>query len=321
MKNIDTKNFRKKNLEVSFEGVHDSTGSLFSFAKCLAAAVKNSPYDGLAEDIVATSGFAFRMWLAPDLCPSGTSIWSFDGQKPWVENGGLQCSYVGRYWGQEEIEEEKWQEAVAVIKASIDSGIPAVSWDIGVPEWGLITGYDEEAEVFHTLPITGSKDTMDYKLLGKREIPILSVLTITGITEKEQKKIIADTVKLALSHLEGSEWCENIKGIEVYREFIPHFGDKFNPEASWNLEYYLGTYGGLKYYAWRFFEKYGLRDLADCYKKVYEAWGEAFRIKTGKDITEEKAREEIRNYLQTAYETEKKAMELMRLYDSNAISS
>ena len=61
-----------KKLDVTWNDVHDSTGYLFSFAKSLSCAVKNSPYSELSEDIVATSGFAFRMWISADLCPSET---------------------------------------------------------------------------------------------------------------------------------------------------------------------------------------------------------------------------------------------------------
>jgi len=109
----------KKQLNISWDGIQDATGYLFSFAKSLACAVKNSPWSEYAEDIVATSGFAFRMWVNKDLCPSATSIWGFDCQKPWVESGGLICEYVGRYWGQEHIEKEKQLEAIKIIKASI----------------------------------------------------------------------------------------------------------------------------------------------------------------------------------------------------------
>ena len=48
-----------KKLNISWEGVGDTTGYLFSFAKCLSAAVRHSPYHELAEDIVASSGFCF----------------------------------------------------------------------------------------------------------------------------------------------------------------------------------------------------------------------------------------------------------------------
>jgi len=306
-----------KKLNINWDGVNDSTGYLFSFAKSLSCAVKNSPWAEYAEDIIATSGFAFRMWVSADLCASATSIWQFDMQKPWVENGGLSCDYVGRYWGQDDIEEERRLQAIANIKKSIDNGIPAVSWDIGVPEWGLITGYDDETQMFNVLAINdfGNSDNggaqMPYDQLGKREIPILSVLTVTGKTEKSAESILRDTKKLAVSHLKGEEWCDNAKGLEAYPALIRHFEEDFNPEASWNLEYFLGTYAPLKYYAWKYFDKMKEMELAAIYKAVYEAWQEAFNIKTTQDITLDETRAKIASLLKSAHANEIKAVEIM----------
>ena len=161
-----------KKLDVSWDrGVYDRTGYLFSFAKSLGLAVKCSPYAEFAEDIIATSGFAFRMWAAEDLCPSATSIWDFDGQKPWVENGGLQCGYVGRYWNMDQVEEEKRLAALEIIKESIDRGIPAVAWDLGVPEWGAVIGYDDDWQKLTVLSVTGREEEMSYDQLGKERSP------------------------------------------------------------------------------------------------------------------------------------------------------
>jgi hypothetical protein len=294
---------------------------LFSFAKSLSAAVKHSPWQEYAGDIVATSGFAFRMWVSADLCPSATSIWSFDDQARWVRSGGLTCDYVGRYWGQDDIAEQKRLEAVANIKASIDNGVPAVSWDIGVPEWGLILGYDDDTQNFATLAINaGSADPsspaynpalMPYASLGAREIPLLSVLTVTGASGKPQADILRDTLKLAAAHLNGAEWCDNAKGLEAYPSLIKHFEGDFNPDISWNMEYFLGTYGALKYYAWKYFEKAGERELADIYKEVYDAWMEAFKIKTGGDISGSEPREKIAALLNASWDSEKRAVEVM----------
>jgi hypothetical protein len=300
-----------KKLNVTWDGVTDPTGYLFSFAKALSCTVKNSPWLEYAEDIIASSGFAFRMWVSADLCPSATSIWSFDGQKPWVESGGLTCDYVGRYWGQDNIEEQKRLEAIVNIKKSIDCGVPAVSWDIGVCEWGIIRGYDDDAQVFDTLAINNKEYELPYASLGKRELPLLSVLTITGVGGKTQESILYDTKKLAAFHLKGGEWCDNAKGLDAYSTLIKHFEGEFNPDASWNMEYFLGTFGGVKYYAWKYFEKMREVQLADLYKSVYDAWLKAFQIKTGVDISKPEARAEIASLLRSAYDNEKRAVEIM----------
>lgn len=277
----------------------------------MACAVKNSPWPEYAEDIVAASGFAFRMWVSPDLCPSATSIWDFESQKPWVENGGLTCDYVGRYWEQEDIEEERRLEAIKIIKASIDRGIPAVSWDIGVPEWGLITGYDDDRQVLYTLAITMERPEMPYNVLGKRELPILSVLTVTGCTGKSKEDILQDTMKLAVSHLKGEEWCDNAKGLDAYPALIRIFKENPDIAASWNAEYFLGTYGALKEYACKYFEKYNMPELSRLYRDVYNSWMEAFVIKRNEDATQPEVRARIASLLESAYEKEVKAVEIM----------
>lgn len=318
---IEGRQIVEKQLKMSWDGIYDSTGYLFSFAKSLSAAVKVSPYSELAEDIIATSGFSFRMWVDAGLCPSATSIWSFDDQKKWVESGSLICKYVGRFWGQDDIEEQKRLEAIENIKESIDNGIPAVSWDIGVPEWGLITGYNDDTQMFSTLainadyadPTSPSYDSrqMPYNVLGKRELPLLSVLTITGKAEKTQDEIFKDTIKLVVSHLKGEEWCDNAKGMEAYPALIRHFTDAFKPDISWNMEYYLGTYAALKYYSYKYFEKMGKTELAAIYKVVFDDWQEAFTIKTTKDISNGDNRSKVAGLLKEAYENEQKGLEIM----------
>lgn len=309
-----------KKLNVTWDGVFDSTGYLFSFAKALCCAVKNSPFPEMAEDIVAASGFAFRMWVSPDLCPSATSIWQFDLQKSCVESGGISCNYIERLWGQEDVEEERRRQAIDLIRKSIDRGIPAVSWDIGVCEWGLIIGYDDETEKFAVLPITYQEGEMDYVLLGKRELPILNVLTIAGKAEKTQEDIVSDTLRIVKNHLLGNEWCDNASGLAAYPALIGHLesGDTLAADnepdqkqamaSSWNMEYFLGTYAPLKWYAWKFLEKHGLKELAALYQSVYENWQKAFEMKKSLDLSAQENRKAVAELLKQAENWERQAV-------------
>lgn len=298
-----------KKLNVTFEHTKDTTGYLFSLAKCLSASLAYGGYEAYAEDIVASSGFAFRMWIAPDLCPSATSIWEFKQQKPWVENGGLRCAYVERLWGEDAAEEERRIQAVSIIRQSIDDGIAAVAWDISGCEWGLITGYDDETQIFSTLKISGSEGEIPYDKLGKLDLPILSVLTVTGKIEKSAADLLADTKKLALAHLQGMEWCDNAQGLAAYDSLLSIILEKLTEDKFWNLEYNLGTYAALKWYAWKFFEKYGETDLADLYQTVYTCWQSAFNAKGS--LAEATQREAIANLLKQAKECEEKAITLL----------
>ena len=302
-----------KKLNITWDGVFDSTGYLFSFAKALCCAVKNSPFSGGAEDIVASSGFAFRMWVSPDLCPSATSIWQFNIQKSCVESGGIHCNYIERLWGQDDAAEKRRLEAIDLIRQSIDNGIPAISWDIGVCEWGLIIGYNDEAASLAVLPVTGQEGEMDYARLGKRELPILNVLTITGKSEKPQEEIVNDTLKIVKKHLLGNEWCENASGLKAYPALIKHLESEDTKLAcSWNLEYFLGTYAPLKWYAWKFFERHGLQEFAILYKSVYENWQKAFEMKKSLDMSAHESRRAMAELLKQAEIWEKQALDRMQ---------
>ncbi len=302
----------KKKLDITWNEIFDSTGYLFFFAKALSCAVKNSPYADLAEDIVASSGFAFRMWIAADLCPSETSIWDFGRQPEWIQNGGLTVDHINCCWQPENVLNEARNSALPKIKASIDRGIPVVAWDIGVPEWGLITGYNDETERFATLCINGSADEMDYSRLGNREMPMLNVVIITGKTDKEQADIAADTKAIVKAHLNGGEWCENANGLAAYGRLIDLF-KKEDPElaSSWSMEYALGTFGALKWYAWKFFEKYGETELAKLYKTVYESWQKAFELKKTTDMSCAENRAVVSGLLNRAFECETAALQIL----------
>ncbi len=297
-----------KKLNISWNETYDSTGYLFSFAKALSCAVKNSPYAELAEDIVASSGFAFRMWVSADLCPSETSIWDFGGQPKWIQNGGLTVTHANCCWQPEKVLNDARNDVMPKIKASIDRGIPVVAWDIGVCEWGLITGYDDETQKFATLCINGKSGEMDYGRLGNREMPMLNVVTITGRTDRSQADIMAGTKVIAREHLYGREWCDNAQGLAAYERLIAMFESE-DPAlaASWGMEYALGTFGALKWYAWKFFEKYGEPDLAEAYKTVYESWQKAFELKKTADMKLVENRTAASGLLRKAHECEKGA--------------
>ncbi len=195
-----------------------------------------------------------------------------------------------------------------------------------MPEWGLITGYDDETQEFATLainekdadPTGGLTDDlhkpdlhMPYDKLGKREIPILSVLTFTGKSDKPQDAILYETTKLAGFHLEGGEYCENASGLEAYPALIRHLQNDFHMALSWNMEYFLGTFEALKYHAWKYFERTRQLKLSELYRAVYDEWQESFRIKTTKDISRLEVRERIALLLKSAQEDEMTAVQLM----------
>ncbi len=301
-----------KTCRASFDGTFDPTGYLFSFVKSLCAMLRSGPYAERADDVIAASGFAFRMWVSPDLCPSATSIWDFSLQERALTAAGLDVTYTERLWGQDSIAAERQVLAIDRIRESIDHGIPAVSWDIGVCEWGLVTGYDNETRTFATLPVTGQPGTMAYEKLGIRELPILNVVTVTGARELSEAEIVRVAMQNAVCHLRGREWCDNAKGLAAYPALYRHLTDPADElGASWNMTYFLGTYAPLKWYAWQFFERHEPSSLATLYKSVWECWNKAFQMKNESDMTKAENRQAVAGLLEAAEKAETKAVGMM----------
>ena len=300
-------------LNISMKPVQDPTGYLFSLSKCLSAVLYASPWADRAADSVAASGFAFRIWIDRNtLCPSATSIWSFASQKPWVENGGLLCDYVERLWGQDALEEERRLAALACIRKAIDHGVGAVAWDISGCEWGVISGYDDETETLYTVKKNGEEGTVPYGNLGKLEIPILSVLTVTGSTDKTDADIYHGTKAIAAAHLRGEEWCDNAKGLEAFDALI-HCVKTLPADAAWNVEYALGTYGALRWYAQEYFRKcfaagYGEEALFCLYRRSYTEWHLAWQALREGNFADAAVREKIAFHLEQAKQAETAAL-------------
>jgi len=300
-----------KKLNITWDGITDQTGYLLTFAKSLSCAVKSSSWSVQCEDIVATSGFAFRMWVNNEVCPSSTSCWNWQLQKQGIENAGFTGEYLEGDWDADD--SAKREEALRQIKASINKGVPAVAWCVGIPEWGLIIGYDDERQVYSTLKACQDCGEIElpYTQLGRGDIPVLSVLTLTGKTDKPQEEILRDTFRLAARHLSGGESCENPSGLQVYPVLIRYFEESFTPDISFNLEYLIGTFASLKYYAWIYFIKMKQSVLSALYADIYNAWMESFKIKVGEDFNHPEVRTRIAALLRLAADKERKALEVM----------
>lgn len=303
-----------KNLNLSWkDGIEDTTGLLLSFSKALGLAVTMGLSKQAAEDITATSGFAFRMWVDENkLNPDSMVSWRIDKQKIWIENGGLACNYVGRCKGQGEMEEEKRKEAEKIIIESIDKGIPVVAWKICGEEWGLITGYDDVNRNYDTLLVTGDTKRMSFDSLGNDLESFMSVLTVKGKIDKTDKEILMGTLKIAVEHLNGEEECDYVTGLNAYPALLKFFNESYDEGLNWNMEYHLGTFTALKYYAYRYFSKYEVEELKDLYQLIYEKWKAAFDHIRFKDISDEGYRSIAVGYLKEAYKAESKALGVMK---------
>ena len=100
-------------------------------------------------DVAGVSGYAFHMCITDVVGVEGPTV------LPWDELA-VGCRYLGRStlgysmgpWGEEEHWDAAERECLALAKREVDAGRPCVLWGTGIPEFGVVVGYDGEEFIY-----------------------------------------------------------------------------------------------------------------------------------------------------------------------------
>lgn len=252
-------------------------GLWFSYMASLASVLSylERPVD-LAW-LMGASGWAFRIIVHEAMCPSATSVFDWQATLPQsVEQTGYQCQYLSRLWHEGDIEQKRREEAQAAIIAAVDCGIPAIAWDITMPEWGLIVGYDTETALYHTLDCLGREGAMPFADLGQREIKVLSVTIVGRPNGRSREEVVRNALQMAMNHAEGDEWIERPyyeNGLAAYERWARLAEAGVGHIEGVPSGYFAGHWVGARCYARDFLaalarEEQALRPAAEAYARV-----------------------------------------------------
>lgn len=286
----------------------------FSFTKSLFTSLKIAGHDVTQAQIAAKSGFAFRIWIAKTLCPSAMSIFDWELLKKGAEQCGFEVTHITRLWNEEYLEVERREKAHVAIKKAIDDGIPAIVWDACIPEWELITGYDDENKEYSVLSVTGKTGVLHYNRLGRREIPIMSV-TIpgkpNGMTEAESAKA---ALQMAINHARQCEWEDRPEyqdGLKAY----PTWAEAMNivTENDWQSRYYIQTYENMRRYAAEYLSNLAedikeLKSASQHYKDVHNHLKAALSLRKDSSFPTREIIEKIQQQILLAGEAEEQGI-------------
>lgn len=290
----------------------------FSFTHMLASSLKHAGSSLSREYITGASAFAFRIWAETKTqCPSAMSVFDFDLLKKGVELAGYDCVYVSRLWHEEAVEVERREEAHRAIIDAVNDGIAPIVWDIGIPEWGVIIGYDDEAQSYDVVCATGARERMAYAQLGRREVPILSVAIPTGRQQADPVALAHGTIKKAIEHVRGREWTERpayesgLAAYPIWAELVRNVD-----QAGFFSKYYVCTYASLRRCAAAYLRELAGRDAAlgsaaDAYAHVAQALAKAQTIRLSADFPTAELLDALHEQILRAYNAEQEGVALL----------
>lgn len=153
-------------------------------------------------DIYVFSGYAFRLNIHETLCASGPT--AFD----WAEMVAQVCDRLGYDYhtyecaGDSNLFELRRKEAHEAIKKSINKKCPVIAWDILIPEFGVIKGYDDKKKVYLvSSPMDIKKEfEMPYKDLGAGDVRHLYVLALGQKVKINWWESVLKSLEFAIYH-------------------------------------------------------------------------------------------------------------------------
>lgn len=273
--------------------------------------------------LMGTSGMAFRIWVNKGLCPSAMSIFDWSQILPQAPaQYGMDYKYISRLWHENDVKDKRQIEAIKAIKEAINNNTPAIVWDIELPEWGLITGYDDEKSEFITLSCLQNRGTMKYELLGERAVKVLSVMIIGNkkhtIAEKE---VIDSSLKTAVAHWSKREWMERPEyedAAEAYDYWADAIVTGTKEKTNYDFaKYYADCYCSSKCYARDYLKRIAkgnklLEKSSDHFAEAAEQLKRVSLAFVDKQIPDKQVLKDVQKKILLAKDAENKAQELLK---------
>ncbi len=100
---------------------------------------------------------------------------------------------------------EALSDALALIHRSIDRGYPVMAWDLYIPEFAVIYGYNDEKRELVAGDNCGHSQPVPYEHLGRGILEELFVLAIDEAIETDERKMLTDALRMILDHYHGQE--------------------------------------------------------------------------------------------------------------------
>jgi hypothetical protein len=181
-------------------------------------------------DVMGYTGHAFRIIIDREAVEVGS--YSFFDWKlrhgEALHNLGFTVQTSGKQTNIPPTPEEL-EEGIRLVQDTIDRGVPALGWDLFIPEWGVIYGYDDEKRIFQCRDIRKDGE-LPYEKLGRGEVTELYVLAVTGSRPVDRRSMLKGALQLAVNHARDTyvelEPSNHRNGLAAYDAWIEAFTNR-----------------------------------------------------------------------------------------------
>ena len=153
--------------------------------------------------LFGATGHAFLINIHEVVCPSGPTAWMTEMLFKLGRNIGYDVDGVVGSKDKSDFA-QKQKLAWGTVRRAIDEGLPCYGWELDVPEFYVVYGYDEKGYYFRHFDNSG-KGPKPWDEVGKTEIGVLEMYVVKPGRATDDRKTIREAFEFALEHSESPE--------------------------------------------------------------------------------------------------------------------
>lgn len=172
--------------------------------------------------LFGATGHAFVLNISPGLCPSGPTDWDTRQFLSLGHNIGYLVECVDEYCPKQnrdlrDAQERAWEH----IRHAIDQGLPCYGWELDIPEYFIVYGYDEIGYYISGPGCDEGKGPVPQQYLGRSEIGAVLVSSLRPTAPADDRKTVREalTYALELGH-NRRKWTDRTGGLKGYDTWI-----------------------------------------------------------------------------------------------------
>jgi hypothetical protein len=210
--------------------LESSVSNLSSFCFCLHHILPYINQDKYSyEEIMGYTGHAFHINLRVETINKwGPTMYDWGGViTQGLHNLGFNFKAVG-YSGYHLGVPNVLDDAVRLIRDSIQRGVPIIMWEPLNPEFGIIYGYNDESQMLSVVDAT-KEGEIPFNRIGRGpDTPEFFVLSVSEVVENDARERNKGTLDLILKYglQDAHDFWEFTTGLPAYETWIKAFNNK-----------------------------------------------------------------------------------------------
>ena len=185
---------------------------------CLIGCADYLKVDASSAWVYGGSGYAFALNVHEAICPSGPTAWPAEKCEALAANVGIKTERLQAPKSREDVgalRETIWQKT----REAIDAGRPCFGWEMGIPEWYVIHGYDADGNYLYR-DFGDKTGKRHYTKLGDTGIGWLCLVIATTGEAADDRTTVREACRFAVEHGAGKHskelWHTGISGYDTW---------------------------------------------------------------------------------------------------------